>query len=705
MNTEVRLNLLTEFSSHRFYIIDALDPIVDNDPIENTHKEDESKNSREYMESLLEHPISKMSKFSDPIWDFNSDYPNAARNVQGAKLCIDFSQYKHTTELVITEIKVILNLALINNSIFKPKASLNRRYIKTSLKANYLISIFKKGLTFVDEVFKQANKELGYEFIQQKVRSFSDITPDLYYKAAVNFSYMRNSNLDKFFMYIRSPASVEYVFNEPIPYVELNSLDWQKARNINKRKRRQVLPDNVFEAMSKLTSFVIVDFLTAIGDEKEIAGVSSLERFKASEYPSWSAQEKISRKTLNEYIAMRLRTKGYSSDFVKNLIEPSYWMEKDFSDIRSGSYLRSALRNRGYKMDNLREYFNLVSYSSMYIIAQYTGMRPSELAEVRVDNCKCLFKNNDIWLIESVVKKHKDEIHTGLFDDRWVAIPIVRDSVLAASYISKIKASPYLASSVDTVSPNKFPLSMTSTGISWQVSNLIGQLLDEEKFKDVNFNPYMLRHTLAYQLYRAEVGLPLISFQLKHFVDSVAKYTSQGATSSVTLAYGDIGNMLSKGEGRKGIDKSLRKSAELEAIKTAHNPNATYYGGKADEHKNRLIKVFKGYMAEGYTEDEVYEAMADQGVAVVYMGQGLCYGGRTEDYDTSLPCIGSLRCNPARCKQAVVTIKHAPKWREVYLLNKVNLNKPEYAHNREQILAAMNEAKMVLESLDEKVEI
>ena len=458
--------------------------------------------------------------------------------------------------------------------------------------------------------------------------------------------------------------------------------------------------------MSKLTSYVVIDFLMAIGYEKEIADVSSLERFKVSNHPSWSAKEQISRKILNEYIAMRLRTKGYSSDFVKDLIEPSYWMKNDSADIRSGSYLRNALKDRGYKMNNLREYFNLVSYSSMYIIAQYTGMRPSELAEVRVDNCKCLVKENDIWLIESVVKKHKDEIHTGLFDDKWVAIPIVRDSILAASYISKIKASPYLASSVDTVSPNKPPSSMTSTGIRWQINNLIDRLLlDEHTSEVVSFNPYMLRHTLAYQLYRAEVGLPLISFQLKHFVDSVATYTSQGATSAVTFAYGDIGDMLSKGGDRKGIDKSLRKSAELEAIKTAHNPNATYYGGKADEHKNKLIKVFKGYMAEGYTEAEVYEAMADQGVAVVYMGQGLCYGGRAEDYDTSLPCIGSLRCNPVRCKQAVVTIKHAPKWREVYLLNKVNLNKPEYAHNREQILAAMNEAKMVLESLDEKVEI
>ena len=245
---------------------------------------------------------------------------------------------------------------------------------------------------------------------------------------------------------------------------------------------------------------------------------------------------------------------------------------------------------------------------------------------------------------------------------------------------------------------------MSSSSITYQLNLLIRQLLGESTANQISLNPYMLRHTLTYQLFKAEVGLPLISFQLKHFVDSVSRYTDLGATSSVTLGYGDIGNMLSKDGNRKSDNTSLRRTAELEAIKTAHNPNGIYYGGKANEHKQNLIKTFKGYMAAGYDENEVYEAMADQGVAVVYMGQGLCYGGRDE-HDSNLPCIGSLRCNPARCKQAIVTSKHASKWREVYILNKANLNNPKYSHLNEQIMAAMNEAKMVLENLGEKVEL
>lgn len=275
---------------------------------------------------------------------------------------------------------------------------------------------------------------------------------------------------------------------------------------------------------------------------------------------------------------------------------------------------------------------------------------------------------------------------------------------MAASHISKIKSSPYLVSNVDTVKPNSNAVAMKSSGLSYQINNLITQLLGHQVADQIKFNPYMLRHTLTYQLFRAEVGLPLISFQLKHFVDNVNKFTSMGATSNVTLGYGEIGELLSKGGSRK-TSRSLRHSAELEVVKAVNNPNAAYYGSKAAEHKQNLIKIFQGYMAAGYTEEEIYEAMTDQGMAVVYVGQGICYGNRTEEFDSSLPCIGSLRCNPARCSQAIVTSTHAPKWREVYILNKANLNKPEYAYNRDQIKATMDEAVMVLESLGEEVEL
>jgi len=454
-----------------------------------------------------------------------------------------------------------------------------------------------------------------------------------------------------------------------------------------------------------MASFIIVDFLNAIGASAKISDPNSLERFNTSNHVSWANEEGVTHEILNAYIAMRLGTKGYPSSFITNIIEPYDWMLKKDSSVTSGRTLRKELKKRGYKLDDLREYFNLVAYACTYVVGQYTGMRPSELSEIRVQDCSCLVQDDGVWLIESTVKKHKDEISTGLFDDRWVAIPIVKDAILAASYISKIKVSPYLISNVDTVKPGSSPQSMASNGITHQMNNFIGQLLGKNIADELKFNPYMLRHTLTYQLFKAEVGLPLISFQLKHFVESISKYTSTGATSSVTLGYGDIGEMLSKDGNRKGDTKSLRRAAELDAIKTAHNPNGTYYGGKASEHKKGLIKTFNGYMAEGYTEDEIYEAMVDQGVAMVYMGQGLCYGGRAEEYDSSLPCIGSLRCNPARCKQAVVTTKHAPKWREVYMLNKTNLNKPEYSDNREQILSAMNEAKMVLENLGEAIEL
>lgn len=702
MSSEAKLNVLTTFVKHRGYFLNFVNRPEDykaRDP------QRELQNSPAYIALLMHTPVSKLSTFSDSVWDFNADYPNAARNIKGAKLRIDFSKFTEIPPFVLTEIKVIFELALLNNFIFKPQQNNGKGKVKAKLQANSLITTFEYGLSFINEIFKQATNDLGAEFVQAKIETLSDILPDHFQKAASNYERVKGRALDVFFEYLRSPASQKYVFDKPLAYVELNSLKWKKLANNSGTKKEQVLPDLVFESLSKSASLIVVDFLAAIGDRDKITDTGSLERLNVNRVFSWAGKERINHEIFTAYSALRLKYKNHTSSDITRMIEPYDWMLNQNSELMSELTLRKALRKRGYKVDSLREYINLVAYSCVYLVGQYTGMRPSELAEIRVKECSCLIEEDGRWLIKSVVKKHKEGIKSALFDDKWVAIPIVRDAILAASHIAKIKASPYLLSNVDTVKAGEAPRSMGSNGIKHQMVLFIQRLLGENVMQHINFHPYMLRHTLTYQLFKAEVGLPLISFQLKHFVESVSKYTSQGGTSAATLGYGEVGEMLSKDGGRKGNERSLRRAAELAAVKSAYDPNGIYYGGKAIEHKERLIKTFKGYIANGYSEEEVYEAMADQGVAIAYMGQGLCYGGRAEEYDTSLPCIGSLRCNPARCKQAVVTSQHAPKWREVYILNKANLNKPEYEHNRAQIEAAMNEAKMVLENLGEEVEL
>lgn len=700
MDKEAKISILTGFVNHRRYIMNGLNTAKNLDS--DLHPQ-ESIESTTYINALMERSVSKISKFSDNVWDFNSDYPNAAQNVKGAKLRINFLKYQSIPKFVLTEIKIIFELALLNNLIFRPKLNSRKNNKKGTLKVNSLIPVFEKGLTFINQIFIQVSQDLGYEFVQTQIKTLSEINTEHYHKAAKNYEHVKGRELDQFFEYLRSPSAVKYVFDKPLAYVELNSLNWKKLPSTEKKNKEKVLPDNVFENLSKIASLIVVDFLNAIGQKSKILDINSLEVLYSSKYSSWANQERVNHEILNAYIALRLRYKGYSSSSVLSIIEPYDWMLNK-NGLACGLTLRKALTSRNYQLDKLREYFNLVSYSCVYLVAQYTGMRPSELAEVKVEDCSCLVEEHEVWLIKSTVKKHQQEINTGLFDDKWVAIPIVRDAILAASYIAKIKSSPYLISNMDTVSSSNSPIPMGSTGITHQMNNFIAKIFDATVVNQIKFYPYMLRHTLTYQLFRAEVGLPLISFQLKHFVDSVSNFTSLGATSSVTLGYGEIGEMLSKDGSRTG-NKSLRRSAELEAVKTVHNPNGTYYGGRAVEHKTNLIKLFQGYMAEGYTEEEVYEAMADQGMAIVYVGQGICYGNRNEEYDTTLPCIGSLRCNPARCSQAIVTSKHAPKWREVYILNKANLNKPEYAHNREQIQAAIDEAVMVLNSLGEMIEL
>lgn len=512
--------------------------------------------------------------------------------------------------------------------------------------------------------------------------------------------YAFGPDLKKFFTLVRSPFFEEQIFEEPLPYVQLESLAWAKVlKHVPDSERTyRILPNDVFEKASREASFAVVDFLSTLGEP--VDDLVALTRQNASGYSLARAQE-LSRYNFDLYVALRLRRKGYESDAMAEALDevrPEYLSQIGQHDFKAPETLVKLTSAR--LDDEFRRYINFVSYSACYLVAQYTGMRPSELSEILVESC--MEEESDYWLLISNVIKHRQGL-AKLFDDKWIAIPIVRDAIRAACFIAKVKQNPYLFSSVDTVDQEAEPNSMSSVGITRQFSTFFEEILTDEEFESLKFSPYTLRHTLAYQMARAELGLPFISHQLKHFGDLIGSAGQNKAFSAVTLGYGAIAEILSKG-GRSS-SKAPTQMAEEEYILSYCDPDGNYAGPNAESHKARMKKVFSGYMAAGYTKEQIIAQMAKKRMAIINVGQGFCYGGQRELFDESLPCIGSLRCNPNRCKNAVVTKAHAPKWREIYVQNSLALSSPNSAGAEEELRAAMEEAKGVLEHLGEEVEV
>ncbi|RMV34631.1 hypothetical protein ALP12_200501 [Pseudomonas savastanoi pv. phaseolicola] len=647
-----------------------------------------------WYQALMALPVSKTSVLGDAVWDFNDDHPNAARNVQGAKLRLNFESYPLLNQSAVLEVKVAMYCWL------KMPAALRTFASPRNIKANTAISCMKAGLSFLDTMSGQARQLMTDEFFEVGHHGLTYFDAGMYREAALIHPYAFGPDLKKFFTLVRSPFFEEQIFEERLPYVQLDSLVWAKVlKHVPESERTyRILSNDVFEKASREASFAVVDFLSTLGEP--VDDLVALTRQNASGYSLANAQE-LSRYNLDLYVALRLRRKGYESDAMAEAlgeVRPEYLSEIGQHDFKAVETLVKLTRAR--LDDEFRRYINFVSYSACYLVAQYTGMRPSELSEILVESC--MEQESDYWLLISNVIKHRQGL-AKLFDDKWIAIPIVRDAIRAACLIAKVKQNPYLFSNVDTVAQGAEPNSMSSVGISHQFRAFFEEILTDEEFETLEFSPYTLRHTLAYQMARAELGLPFISHQLKHFGDLIGGAGQNKAFSAVTLGYGAIAEILSKGGRSSG--RTPTQMAGEEYIQSYCDPDANYAGPNAENHKARMKKVFSGYMASGQTKEQIIAQMAKKRMAIINVGQGFCYGGQREEFDESLPCIGALRCNPNRCKNAVVTKAHAPKWREIYVQNSLALGYPSSAGAEEELRAAMEEAKGVLEHLGEEVEV
>jgi len=686
-----QLEIYKQFVLNRLLVLKELFSLE----IEATEEAESVSDKLNYIDSLFQQKVNKTNVFSDQKWDYREDSADSSVNISPSALIINFSAYPEIPSFIINEVKCLTALYSMVPTSFKCRG---RK--KKSIKPVTVVRVTRLGLAFLNHLYCELTDEYGGEYVHEKLNSLSDLSRDMFESSASSFETSFCIDLKIFFDNVSHQFAIKNIFGDTVECDDSHLFDWKVvAGTSGVRVPDKILPEKMYEKMTLHSSLYVTEFLSAMGEDVDDIFSRDYLYEGMHENTKWKATG-ITKDLFEAYLVCRLRESGYDYDVIRGALGDVH--DNDYIYRADGEFWsRPIITARvvdatGLTIKNIYRLIATIKQAAQYLVAQFTGMRPSELADIPLN---CLVIENGIPLIKSRVTKGKENLLKGLFDDRWVAIPTITDAVKALTLLNKIFRSEYLFSSMKTVPLNSKPKRLSSASFAGQIKVYIYLLFGEKKPFDISYNSYMTRHTLAYQMFRADVGLPLITYQLKHLVEGVEQYTSNGAYSDTTLGYGGIGESLAKGT------RGLRKLAEIESVKSVMDPDGVYIGAKGKEHKERLEKYFSGYIASGYSKEEIFEAMAEQGMALIDVGQGFCYGGQAEDFDESIPCIGSLRCNPIRCKNAIVTKANAPKWRGVYMTNKANLNKPEFADNIVQIKEAMAEASSVLKYLGEDVDL
>ncbi len=662
--------------------------------------------SDEFLDLLAMLPVSKKNVFYESLWDFCDDYPNRAASVSDTKLKLDFIKYNHLPAGVIIEFKCLFLAVYWASNIY--------RLGRATSKANTVITYFNNGLMFFNQVYADLESEYGGEFIKKKMNSLNNLNKQDLINTTHNYKYKFDSfHMKVFFSFITNLHSkqklgiecdVDYEMMLQEYLTVQSEVSSVKNKNANQVKIKPYFDNHTFEKILTDSAFYVIRFLKLMGEK--VHDDIMLEHYKilAVKY----APTDLSKEAFDDYGVVQLARAGYSYDYIFSQFPDSLVIRdirgRKYKDKKLGIIANKLfLKNHSNSTFVSKEIKKCLASARM-IIGLLTGARPNVLGDFYVG---CLKGEDGCFDLYSEEHKRRKE-NWNLFNDKWIATPIMRDAMSVISIIYKSQQNKYVFENSTTTRPNAENTRPISLGFMVRLGY---EAITGESVKDLNckVNAYTFRHSLAYQLFRADVGLPVISYQLKHLVSATDELYRKGKVSEVTLGYGGIANQLAfsatekKPSASNRVMNQIQHDAEKEAIKVKFDPDGVYIGGKAKEHKERVTRYFNGCAESGYGKEETFEAMAKQGLAIFNVGLGFCFGDVVEEFDESLPCIGGLRCNPNRCSNAIVTKANAPKWRDVYLSNLRLIDHPDHLDNQSEIIAAVNEAKNVLKYLGEEL--
>lgn len=599
--------------------------------------------------------VSKRSSVGDLIWDFSDDIRHVPRTVNRTKLMVDWGKHALSAGLR-QDAQRVFALYWKAPQIFAGRGQ---------IKPNTLCSRIRHGLAFLEHVVGR----LPSPDLIQGLDEFED--NDLRGSAR---TYSGKSITD-----VRKSLKVLFAFQTSVilgrqlrvTEQDIKNLDFPVRPSVRRGVYHKWFSDQLFTLISSASTARVKDFLEKMEVETED---QSPEAFKAP-----SAIEIISdfRKTFSSYEQWRRKAKGIP-----------------ISDQSEGR-LRKTIEESGGKLGGIRDYLFEINAAAQCIIALYTGARYSELASLE---CGCVVTRDGVPCV--VGRVYKTKADNLVSDDAWVAIPVVLDAVKALELLATIKNKRFLFSSLETAKRSGLKgkdNSYSADGFCRSLERYLGIIDRENRYSGWRFRTNQFRHSLSRQMVMAKLGMPYISFQLKHLHMQVACLPNE-----VSLGYGNAAGLIQSEAAGVSIEEVRRGIAgEL------YDPDSIVHGGGAEAFSHKRRVYFEGMTDAGMSREEIVDSLAAMGSSLfANVGLGYCTGRKDNPATGERPpCIGSLRCNPVRCSNAIVTKQaHGPAWKKVYIENRRMAKDPRFSYAKSTLEAMALEARMVLERLGEDPE-
>lgn len=623
--------------------------------------------------------VSAKSRFGDDLWDFTDLTKVRLSSVIQAKLRIDWGLYcsarsdeafdDHRGALLprqmLDELKVFAYLYL------KLPGAFGSRGVQSVKPQTVVVTVRALVRLFSDVLQCYQLAGLTQQRNEGIIRSVSDISLHDIRTALAESSLANGDKLKKGLELLGSPIMLRAYSKGPLQWNahDVAVLDFKFTKKRTDYKR--VMPNELFRFISNEACADVLGFLHFIGQEPYDKAVTPA-------MPSFSKTVFNGAQMLADYVAIRQDDREYAARNGKK---------------RTGPCAQAVAFKRAYGIGRreMFEWLYRVQRAAFTVVGIYTGARYSDLTTF---TNQCIKTVHGIHVLAGTLVKNKDvDAEEGV--DLWPAIPIMRDAVTCLQFIEKATFNPFLLSGSKTIPVGETPRSLSLNGLTNAITNYLHKVDISDRWADWHVNAHLLRHTLAHQLARADVGLVFIAHQMKHL------HTALNALPpDVTMMYGNVGDLATQ--------RALHsESAYLEAAKELYSPNRPVAGGGAEAFMTRRKAYFEGMAAQGWTADEILENLAKQGLPFASVGIGYCGGRR----DTLLkdgtkeqpPCIGSLQCNPGACNQALITRTHESAWRKILVQNRTLAVDPRMAHAKEPLLAAIKAAEKVLTDLNPEV--